>query len=455
MRYRRLTRREALQLAGLGSLGGLLASGCAKEEPPLIEGSTSGSEALSPTRLQALLDRRAEAQLVGDEQSYLADLDQGNENLVRWERMVFENLQRFPVEHIQFVVSRYSRRLGDEGGDSATFAPVVKVVRLTTDDGPTGVLGPGEAFEYRVAVRGDRLVIVDIVGLTMEELGSGEYGIGPVVYLSAATPWNLSSLHVTNVGKVWLAGDDTVPDLSPYAAVSEPELSIVEDVWGDRDQFPGHVMFFTRDRSTLGEWFDLSQTTGVDRFWGVAIPHPGVQGNGEVHASKPVSARMAINLAAIEETGDTPASTMRHEFVHAVTARAVGFGSTPVRPATWAIEGFARYIQYRDQPQMLQGVRAQARRAQRDELPRTEGFYDGSQEQVLANYALGSTVFDYINQSRGLTAAVDFYDAVIKYDDTLSEPFVWAPAFNGICERILGTGANDFLQRWDSFVRGS
>lgn len=455
VRHRRLTRRETLQLAGLGSLSTLFLVGCGGEDPPLIEGEFAESDELGAARLQEVLDRRAEAQLTGDEQAYLADLDEGNDELIAQERAVFANLRLFPLDDVQFLVPR--RPLYDEGDSDGTarFGPVVKVVRLTTDDGPSGVLGPGEAFEYRIAARDGRIVIVDIKPLMYEELSTGKYGHGRLTSLSAATPWNLSSLHVTNVGKVWLAGDDSVPDLSPYAAVTESELAVVEDVWGDRPTFPGHVMFFSRDTDTFGQWFELATRTPLESFWGVALPRSGVQENGEVYAAKAVSARMVINLSAIERTGETPDSTMRHEFVHAVTVRAVGFGSTPVRPPTWAIEGFARYIQYRDQPHMMQHVRRQARQAYQSALPATEDFYEGSEDRVLGNYALGSTVFDYINQTHGLTAAVDFYDAVIKYDDTASRPFVEYPAFDGVCEHVLGTSAQDFLQQWDSFVRRS
>ena len=454
MRDRRVTRRETLQMAGLGSLSALFLAGCGGEDPPLIEGDYAESDALSAARLQEVLDRRAEAQLNGDEQGYLADLDPRNDDLIESERAVFANLQLFPVEDVQFVLPPRSRLDHDVVDGSARFGPVVKVVRLATDDGPGGVLGPGEAFEYRVAVRDGRLVIVDVKLLTYEDLATGEYGYGNLTGLSAATPWNLSSLHVTRVGKVWLAGDDTVPDLSPYAAVTEPELATVEKVWGDRTQFQGHVMFFTRDQSTLVQWFELGDTP-LSSFWGMAFARPGVQENGEVYAAQAVSARMVINLSAIEENGETPASTMRHEFVHAVTARATGFGSTPVRPATWAVEGFATYIQYRDDAQSLANVRWQARQGFNSELPLTKGFYEGSQEQVLTNYALGATVFDYINLTYGLTAAVDFYDAVVKYDDTGSDPLVEYPAFDGVCHRVLGTTAQDFMQQWDSFVRRS
>src|SRR5690606_13347836 len=163
-RPRRLTRRQAVRLGALLPMAALAASACAPEPPPLIEGADNLSSGGAEGRhLQQILDRRAKAQLDGDEEAYLADLDSSKQELIAREKMVFANLRQFALADVRFITSRALPRPLGEGTDRYAVQPVIKVVKLTADDGPAGVLGPGEAYEYVLAKQGEKWVIADAV----------------------------------------------------------------------------------------------------------------------------------------------------------------------------------------------------------------------------------------------------------------------------------------------------
>lgn len=489
-----MTRRNALRLAAVSSAG-LLLPGCGRSGQPVVDSHDSASaDVPTGAQLQAMLDRRARAQRDGDERAYLADLDANNDELVRRERMVFDNLRQFPVEDLQFVgvppegipdefepepmpreayvdEEAWEREWGDwRPSGPWHFVPVVKVVRLATDDRTDGVLGPGETYEYTVARRNGGWVIADIVPFAGEEFDRrrgnlmGRELSSPERFARADAPWNLDPLHVIRAGNVWLAGDDSVDDLDRYAAAAEIEAAQVESMWGSRPRFPGHVMFFTRDHGRLGAWFDLRRALDLDRFTGVALPRPGVRDNGEVLSAQHASARMAINLSLTEEYTDDPRSTMRHELVHAVTARAEGTGDRLGFPARWAVEGFARYIEVRGDADRERTQRYWAAQGvgrgivPAGALPRSLGFYAGDREAVAGRYALGYTLFRYVEQLRDMETAIDLYEEVIRFHDAggdmfeAGDDFADTDDFDAVCRDVVGTGRADLLRQWSTFV---
>lgn len=166
----------------------------------IVTSSENGQSGLLRTKdLQAILDERARAQMEGDEEGYLAALDPSNERLIKRGRMVFADFQQFPLDDVRFVGPADGVGWAPlvEQVDALRVAPVIKVVKLTANAGPDGVLGPGESFEYVVARRQDSWVVTDIVPLTTPELkrrehGDGEPGaplLGPEV-VPANAPWN-------------------------------------------------------------------------------------------------------------------------------------------------------------------------------------------------------------------------------------------------------------------------
>jgi hypothetical protein len=86
-----------------------------------------------------------------------------------------------------------------------------------------------------------------------------------------------------------------------------------------------------------------------------------------------------------------------------------------------------------------------------DTTPETESFYDRS--SVHFNYAVSASVFDYAEQIASRDDAIELYAQTIEHGDLTGEPLVTLPAFDGICQRVLGMGSSAFMQDWAAFVR--
>jgi hypothetical protein len=462
----RMTRREALRLAAFLPAGVLLAN-CTREEAPLIESidDDTSSRSLTARVMQDLLDRRAEAQLRGDEEQYLAGLDPSNDEMVGREQMTFANIQQFAPDDVRFVLGSTARSglgIGPvQPTDTFRVAPVIKVVKLAADAGPDGVLGAGESFEYVVTRQDDAWIVSNIVPLTARELKRREKGGGdpgePLLgqgVLPANAPWNHDPLTVIRAGNVWLAADDSVTDLERYAAEAEAQAREVVAIWGDRPKYPGNVFFFTRRKKAMRRWFDFGQADVTGFREGYATAVSGVRANGEIYSGQPVGSRIVMYLSGVEQFGWSPRDTMRHELVHAVTNRAEGTGDVSARPASWAVEGFALFIQIRGDSSVERDERALAASGFTGSLPRTKGFQRGS--DVSSKYALGYTVFSFIEQANDLDTAIAFFEEVIKYTDDVfdvGEAFADTPAFDGICQQVLGMTSVEFLEQWASYVR--
>lgn len=444
-----LTRRRAL-VAGLAGLGGLVgAGGCTRGRPTFHTDEQSQAPGEPGTQeLQAILDRRAKALKEKNEQAFLADLDASNTKLIQREKLLFANLSQFELRDFHYITERIFGNRSE--GNTYTFSPVIAVTQLSADIGPGGV-APAEAYQYLVSKRGDRLVVTDIKRITQanaEKLQAGNAG----VYANA--PWHLTPLTVVRAGNVWLAGDESVPDLKKYSDAAAAQAREVEALWGNRIKFPGHVLFFTRKRANLRSWYEAQSNT---QYEGIEITLRGVRGNGEVYDEQFAGSRVLVNLADIEKWNDNPSLVMRHELTHAVTARgsAVVPGGSWLDSPRWAVEGFARWVENLEVPARQDGQRAIVAQGVRAGKftglpPVSKTFYKGD---IQFNYALGSSVFAYIERLKGREATIEFYAAVIKYVDLDGEPLVKAPIFNGICRRVLGMGGDAFLGQWAGFVR--
>jgi hypothetical protein len=438
-------------------LTGLLAAGCGGgAKRPSIE-SVDAPDSRDPAAkaLQELLDRRAKAVRDKDETAFLASLDRSNGKLVAQQKMLFTNLVQLPFKEFRYHTGR---TLSDhKDGDAYRFGPVIQVSQLAVDDGPGGV-APAEMFQFSARLDGDSMVVTDVLPITMENYD--DLGYQASGRLLANAPWNFTPLKVREAGKVLLAGDKSVPELDTYAAAAKSEVGKVEALWGDRVKFPGYILFFTRDRASLKKWFSFdSSGHDADSFEGIEVPLSGVRKTGEVYNGQYAGSRIVVNLASTERWDDDPRYVMRHELTHAVTARATtvsldGIIGTLSAPR-WAIEGFARYVEVMENASRKAAVRYQvaqgvARGRFKGKPPVSKTFYG---KDIIFNYAVGSTVFAFVERLKGRDAAVEFYAKVITYSDTDSTPLVDTPAFDGICERVAGLSGKAFVEQWASYVR--
>jgi len=268
-----------------------------------------------------------------------------------------------------------------------------------------------------------------------------------VVGLPATAPWYLTPLTVKRSGNVWVVGDASVPDLDRYAAPAGAEARRVEQLWGSRTRFPGHVLFLTNDDKNFAAWFDAG--TGSDfkpTFEGFQFPQFGVRQNGEVYREQYAGSRITVGLKVIASFNEDPRLVMRHELAHAVSSRAMVLGGDwLLGPPLWAVEGFARWTE-----RVGEEMRRYAAPKFKGRLPTSADFYG---KDISYNYALSSTVFDFVERIKGREAVVEFYEGVIHYNDMKDDPLVDLPIFEAICSRVLGMTPTTFKQRWASFVR--
>ncbi|MEV4201170.1 hypothetical protein [Micromonospora globbae] len=435
----RLSRRSLL-LAG----GGLLLAGCGERERPTIDSSTDDSSAKS--KLRAVLERRTKALADGDEKAYLADLDPSNKDLIARERMAFANLRQFEFDELKYVYARMGERTQNDG--STLLQPVIRITKLSADAGP-GDLAPGESFSYRVADKGGRFVVTDIVPATraaMDKLGF----TGP----EATAPWHTDKLHVVKAsGNVWLAADDSVRDLNKFVDATGQEIDFVTKLWGDRPTFPGHVLFFTRDAANFKQWFDFGTADNFNPdVLGVQMAQYGVKKDGQYYENRFAGSRIVVNLGSIESADSSPRDTIRHELVHAISSRARLGGA--LQAPTWAVEGFARYSETIGKPGRASAVRAVVSNGVRggkfrNKLPAEDDFYG---RDVGYNYCLGATVFQLAERIEGREAATELYATAIDTIDAGGE-FLNFPRFDSIAQRIFGMSGPGFRDRWLRFVR--
>ncbi|MGP3936260.1 hypothetical protein [Nonomuraea sp. KM88] len=426
--------RRAVLLAG-----GLLVAGCGGQRRPLIESEDYDSGTSGMQRLRPFLERRARALKDRDEGAYLAGLDTSNDKLMRYEKLVFANLRQFELEDVRHLTGpTIEQRMS--GGESQ-FKPVIRVLKLTADAGP-GDIAPAESFVYRM--KDD--VVTGITRVTRENPS----GSAP----PAEAPWHTDALKVVQVGeKVWLAGDRSAGDLDRYAAAADRELRMLERLWGDRLTYPGHVLFFTRDAANYRQWFGLGSAGDFNpEILGFQIRQRGVGKNGQLYQGEYAASRIVVNLR--NHQGADPASTIRHELAHAVTARATMTNIGELGPPTWAVEGFARYTEtignQARAAQVRAGVAAGVRAGKfRGAPPSNKDFYG---QDIHFNYELGSSVFSLAERLKGRDAAVELYARVIERPST-GASFFELPIFDGMARDVLGLSASAFRGRWTAFVR--
>jgi hypothetical protein len=427
--------------------GGLLLTGCGGPEKPVIQEEDDDSSGSKLSRIRPILERRAKALTEKDEKEYLADLDQSNKDLIEREKLVFANLSQFEFAELRYVLNGMNER-PDKGG--SWFSPVIRIAKLTADAGP-GDIAPGETFLYWLTKNGDKHVIGDVVRVTMEnreKLGMP----GP----RADAPWNTDKLKVLKVGDaVWLVGDESVTDLDEYAAATNRELATVKKLWGDRESFPGNVLFFSRDQENVKKWFGLGEGN-LSGALGYQLPQLGVRKDGQYYTDQFAASRILVNLGSTEAAKTPVRLVIRHELAHAVTARAAlaGFSDT-LRPARWVVEGFARYSETIDESARAAEVRnsvASGVRAGkfRGSTPPSETFYS---KDASLNYDLGSTVFSLAEQLKGRDAAAELYARLVQRIDSGSRSILELPIFESISEDVLDMSSGSFRSRWKTFVQ--
>ena len=171
-----------------------------------------------------------------------------------------------------------------------------------------------------------------------------------------------------------------------------------------------------------------------------------------------MASRITVNLGHLTAPGSTDTNTipqvMRHELVHALTSPSY---SASDHPPTWAIEGFARFLESgrltsASAASVASGVRAGWFTGA---LPESKTFYGSSTttwSRAGFNYDLSASLFAFIASRKGTPAAVEFYAQAAQLSE-MGESVMATPKMDSVSTALTGLGSAQLLAKWSGYVR--
>jgi hypothetical protein len=222
-------------------------------------------------------------------------------------------------------------------------------------------------------------------------------------------------------------------DPKTYLPAAERAATLVRSLWGKRLGIPGFVVFLA-DKQHFGTWFDngadRSGASGVTVFppmveadgaWRMARPNPTVIHKDNVPSwiQRSAGSRIVLDMAEIGSVR-LAERVIAHEMAHAmgphlIQATRVDFGPKGTsNQAIWPIEGFARWVEFADDPgygpAAMAAVRSGwAKYRPSGPFPASDGFYAADSGRTSFNYNLSSSLFLAAAQIGGRQKAVDLY----------------------------------------------
>lgn len=377
--------------------------------------------------LQDLVQRRTAAMVAGDEAAWLADIDPARTYTVTRERMRFHNLRQLQPATFRILtfpnstVSSY-----DKASPTDDDIHVRQVLKLGED-----MQHSTQEFHWQVTVHDDRLVI-----------NSVDERILPVGQDAARNPaWDHVALRsARGNGTVVFSAQDSAWNPQDYIAVADRAAQRVRAFWGNRKGAMNFVVFLVDDQQ-FRNWFDnggvsLAGTVGVatfpdmvkedgtrltflaDRSRGLgASKHPQFEG-------RMAGARIMLRMSKIKDAAAAE-EVLVHEMGHAlgphlISGNSTDFGSDgAMNQPSWAIEGFARYLEHKVTAGSAERGAAYVRRNMRkylgpraSEFPGNKDFYSGDTDRTAFNYEIGAAFFLAAEKAGGPEKAADLYVAL-------------------------------------------
>jgi hypothetical protein len=407
------------------------------DTPPTTAAATGAGTTISAAGpdqdpVAALLQRRSHALLAGDEAGWLADIDPNANGLIAREKVRFANLRQLGLTSYRLV--SYSVLAATTG-----HASVGEVMRLRADLERSQTVS-----DWTFASDSGRLLLT---------------AVGPSTYQYAAStavpnpPWNDVALRsATADGITILAPAAGRWNPASYLPAASKAAAIVRALWAKRRGVPGFVVFLA-DRQQFPHWLRPTGSSLPGAAIGVTTFPRMVEADGRNRFAQPdlkslnkpvyepqylergAGARIVLDMTAIHGTREVE-QTLAHEMAHAngpnlIQTENLDFatannGPSVVNQPTWAIEGFARYVEYLDNPsyadQAMRLVR-QKRSTYRlpGPFPASKGFYDGDAERGTFNYDLSSSIFLAADHTGGRQKAVNLYIALTNNGEALSD----------------------------------
>ncbi|HEX8343692.1 MAG TPA: hypothetical protein VF657_02955 [Actinoplanes sp.] len=388
-----------------------------------------------------LVQRREDAVRNGDAQAWLADIDPANAGLLAQERMRFDNLR-------QFRFTTFDLRIEVESGPSSTASRPAGPLRLHgwvhlfmrfAEDVQLSMV----KYDYTLVFDNGRAVVAAIDA--WDNVTAGPYA--PELDKAAGhnVPWDLVALRSARGQRVTvLAPTADRWDPAVYLPAAQRAEALVRSLWKDRPGPSGFLVFLADDRQ-FAQWFNSKETSKA--VVGYATFTPMVDTNTLQRLKRPnfdhkpdepawdeisAGARIVLRMSAMHSTAYAE-QVLAHEMAHAVGTNVIQTLRTDesegaTNQPSWAVEGFARYVEHLAAPGSATRALAAVRRAWPKYkptgdriLPASNGFYSKNNNQMSFNYNLGSSMFHAADKVGGRQKAVALYIAVSNNWQMLSE----------------------------------
>ncbi len=403
-------------------------SAATSESVPVTPDFTASPPAGSVQALDALLLRRAQAITACDLDAFLADLDQGQDDLVAEQRMLFANLAELPVGSAEFARRDYRApaAAGSEGR-----ALVEARIRLDgVDPAPTVA-----RYRWDIAIEDGRLVITDI--------GVNETGAENPY---APTPWDSAPLTAVRTPHalvvVTTESEDRAGDL---ADAVESAYQRSRDLW-PADVPDRFAVFGTSRRAIFEAWYGTGGGALGTGTAGQAVPVATCCATERRTLGDITSTHVIVDLDEVG-SGIELERLLAHELTHAVAQPRTVLGN---RLPRWAEEGFAEFVgvqlrrSYGAGSRWPEVVRDYVRRGGfTGTLPADADFYGSDAE---ANYGLSVQFFEFLAQRYGPSKVSEFYFGLAAMPD---------PDLDVAIQADFKISENRLLADWADWVRES
>ena len=380
-----------------------------------------------------LLKRRVAALRAGDQAGWLADLDSADTPSITFEKTRFANLRRLAPTSFDLRLGQFRSGMFATTQQTSVRVTINQIAQLAAD-----IERSAYAYDWTVAFDGDQIRISDITPSTE-----------PSLYKEPLTnpPFDMVPLRTaTSSGVTVLAATTGRWDPKAYLPAAQRAAKLVRSLWGRRPHaVPGFVIFLA-DHQQFGAWYDngtgrgaavgvtvFPQVVEADGTGRLARPNPTVmhKPNEPSWIQRGAGARIVLDMSQLDGTRQAQ-TVMAHEMAHAIGPHLIQAVHADFGPkgtsnqATWPIEGFARWVEFLDQPgyatSAMRAVRAgRATYHPAGPFPASDNFYAANPRRQSFNYNLSSSMFLAAEQAGGRQKAVDLYICLTNQMEYMAE----------------------------------
>jgi hypothetical protein len=385
-------RRYAALLAALPLLLALTLTACTGDSQ--LDAPPAGADTADVVpQMQQVLRERARALRRGDEQAFLATVDQAQQRFLDRERVYFDNVTQLPLGKLAYRVEE-SSLVRTAGGYDA----VVQVHLQLDGYDAVPVVRPAR-FRFTHDPAGGGLLVASDRDPKWEQRNEVD-----------VQPWDSRGVSVVAGGGVLGIFDDKSVRKAHHVihAVETGIGQVSEFVPYDWD---GHVVVYALSDTDLLEGLDGLPTQDPDALDAVSFPVPA-RIDGE-EGDPLAGTRFLLHPRMLDSDSQQLARLIRHELTH------VALGSRDDDVPTWLGEGIAEWVSVQSLPEgqrLISQAAIDAARAGVEELPGDVGYTD---EDQAAHYGISWWACE---------AIVDMY----------GEPMLWR-----LLDELAATDADD------------